>query len=532
MKVKGQIRYYRSTTDNAPLPYAICATDDSAEPKPLILEVSPGAITNLDKAITDTEELANIASEEGLSCLVVRPTGRGPGSLYQNYGEIDVIEVIEDVAKNFVIDRDRISITGTSMGGAAVWYLISHYPDLFAAAAPFCGYCDYRLWEKPDGLHFHMYRWEEFSWKSRSAAFLIENLEHTPVWIVHGEWDRAIGGGVSVEHSRQMASSLESKRFPYIYTEVPCAGHSDSRTPEILAKIVPWLLSKIKLRKPKHVSLTTYSLRHNKSYWIGIEQMEHYGYKASVEAHLSEGGIEISTQNVKAFSVGSISDGRDSTIKIDGVDSGKIDLSERSILVLSQNDTWDNRNLPLHEKHHEISGPIGDLFFNGVVLVPGTAGSAEETHFNTWVAENSARMYRATNGGVHRGGIPGENWVDLPVIPDKDLSENMITSKNLVLYGNHNSNSIVARYRTKLPLRFEGNNIYLAGNNYNADKAAVFAIFPHPENPNGYLAIHAGMEPDAIAWDRFDMNLLPDFVVYARGELLDWGFWGNDWRAQ
>ena len=25
------------------------------------------------------------------------------------------------------------------------------------------------------------------------------------------------------------------------------------------------------------------------------------------------------------------------------------------------------------------------------------------------------------------------------------------------------------------------------------------------------------------------MQLLPDYLVYSEGEVLDWGFWGNDW---
>ena len=28
------------------------------------------------------------------------------------------------------------------------------------------------------------------------------------------------------------------------------------------------------------------------------------------------------------------------------------------------------------------------------------------------------------------------------------------------------------------------------------------------------------------------MQLLPDYLVYAGGEVLDWGFWGNDWGLQ
>ena len=289
MTPRGQILEFRSDVDGALHPCAVCATDDTPEPKPLIIEVSPGAMNDLPGAVALTEEIAGIAAAHGRSCVVLRPTGRGPGSVYQNYGEVDVLEAIEFVASRYAIDRDRITITGASMGGAATWYLASHYPDLFAAAAPFCGYADYRLWEKPGGLTFQMREWEEPSWQARSAALLVENLEHTPVWIVHGEWDRAVGGGVSVEHSRQMAGLLEELRYPFIYTELPETGH-DSRQPDVWERVILWLLDQRKVRDPDHVALATFTLRHRRSYWVAIEQLARYGERALVDAVLSEDG--------------------------------------------------------------------------------------------------------------------------------------------------------------------------------------------------------------------------------------------------
>ncbi|MCZ6635990.1 MAG: hypothetical protein O7G87_21545, partial [bacterium] len=86
----GQLQYFRSDVDGKLHPCAVCATDTSDTPKPLILEVSPGAISNLPGAVSLTEQIAGIAATHHRSCVVLRPTGRGPGSVYQNYGEIDV----------------------------------------------------------------------------------------------------------------------------------------------------------------------------------------------------------------------------------------------------------------------------------------------------------------------------------------------------------------------------------------------------------------------------------------------------------
>ena len=169
MKKRAEIEYYRSVEDANIYPCVVYVSDTTDTQKPLILEVSPGG-TDLELRIKIVEEIAGIAEASGMSCIVARPTGRGSGSVYQNYGEVDVLESIEHLASHLPVDRNRISITGKSMGGAATWYLASHYPDLFSAAAPVCGYCDYRLWEKPGGLTFHMHPWEEPSWRARSAV--------------------------------------------------------------------------------------------------------------------------------------------------------------------------------------------------------------------------------------------------------------------------------------------------------------------------------------------------------------------------
>jgi hypothetical protein len=80
-------------------------------------------------------------------------------------------------------------------------------------------------------------------------------------------------------------------------------------------------------------------------------------------------------------------------------------------------------------------------------------------------------------------------------------------------------------------LEFRDNSLTVNGRAYKGDKVALMAIFPHPENPNRYVAVHGGITPDAVTWgSHFSLNLLPDFIVYNRGDLLDWGFWNNEWK--
>ena len=529
----GQVQYFRSRIDDRLQPCAVCATETADAPLPLIVEVSPGAsAANMQGAVKLTEEIAGIAARHGEACVVLRPTGRGPGSVYQNYGEVDVFEAVEHVRSLYPIDPNRISVTGSSMGGAATWYLISHYADVFAAAAPFCGYCDYRLWEKPGGLTFHMHEWEETSWRSRSAALLVENLEHTPVWIVHGEWDRAVGGGVPVEHSLQMARLLEEKGFPYRLTTVPETGHGCRRA-DIWEETILWLLAQRKERAPRRVSLTAFGLRHNTSYWLRIEQLRTYGERALVEASVGDDGrLLLSTENVQALSLGDVPGDGGCPITIDDQALEGAGDDEWARVERVADGLWHaGADADDGQKRHGVSGPIGDMCHESAVLVPGTAGTEAETFFNQWVARNARGYFASRNGGVHRGGIMGQNSVELPIVSDADLSEEDLRGRNLVLYGTAGSNAVLQRFEGEVPVAFEGDTLRLAGRTYAADGVAALAVFPHPENVERYVAVHGGATPDALTWgSHLDMMLLPDFIVYARGELLDWGFWDNDWH--
>ena len=88
-------------------------------------------------------------------------------------------------------------------------------------------------------------------------------------------------------------------------------------------------------------------------------------------------------------------------------------------------------------------------------------------------------------------------------------------------------------YEGQLPIEFKGKVIRVGGRTYAADDTTVFTVLPHPENPDRCVAVHGGVTDDAITYgSHIDLGLLPDYIVYSKGQLLDWGFWGNDWKAQ
>lgn len=76
---------------------------------------------------------------EDANSLVVTPDGRGESTWYVGKGQVDFLEVWNDVHRLVNIDRNREYIAGHSMGGWASWLLPVLYPDRFAAAFPASG---------------------------------------------------------------------------------------------------------------------------------------------------------------------------------------------------------------------------------------------------------------------------------------------------------------------------------------------------------------------------------------------------------
>jgi len=70
---------------------------------------------------------------------VITVSPQCPEELFWSALPREIYQVIEEAATRYNVDRDRISITGLSMGGFGTWEMICTYPDLFAAAAPVCG---------------------------------------------------------------------------------------------------------------------------------------------------------------------------------------------------------------------------------------------------------------------------------------------------------------------------------------------------------------------------------------------------------
>lgn len=63
-----------------------------------------------------------------------------PGTDWEPYSA-DIMELLETVITEYGADRNRVSVTGFSLGGVGCFCMLVDYPDYFSAAMPFAAKC-------------------------------------------------------------------------------------------------------------------------------------------------------------------------------------------------------------------------------------------------------------------------------------------------------------------------------------------------------------------------------------------------------
>lgn len=126
--------------------------------------------------------------------------------------DLDVlINLLDEIEARYDVDRDRVYLTGLSMGGYGTWALGSRYPDRFAAIVPICG-----------GGTLPM-------------AFGLANV---PVWAFHGGKDQT----VPAEESQQMVELINKRGGNAKLTIYPDAGHDSWTETYDNPELYDWLL--------------------------------------------------------------------------------------------------------------------------------------------------------------------------------------------------------------------------------------------------------------------------------------------------
>lgn len=158
------------------LQYVVHFPEDFAKDKkyPVILQLMGAGSRGDDINVVRSSLLFTAAESFHLNAVIFAP---------QCYADswFDIFEQLMDFVKYVIgrayVDKDRIYLMGSSMGGYAVWQLAMFRPEWFAAIVPICG----------GGMYWNAAR-----------------LKHMGVWAFHGSEDPV----VLCEESRKMVDSI------------------------------------------------------------------------------------------------------------------------------------------------------------------------------------------------------------------------------------------------------------------------------------------------------------------------------------
>jgi predicted peptidase len=129
-----------------------------------------------------------------------------------------VLDLIEALGNQYRIDKDRIYLTGLSMGGYGTWDLISRRPELFAAAIPICGGGD------------------------PAPATQLAKLS---IWAFHGDADPL----VPIARTRDMIAALKEAGGQPKLTEYKGVSHDAWTTTYKNSEVLDWLFEQKKGRR-------------------------------------------------------------------------------------------------------------------------------------------------------------------------------------------------------------------------------------------------------------------------------------------
>jgi len=132
---------------------------------------------------------------------------------------VEVLDaLLDDVASRVKADRDRIVVTGLSMGGFGTWNLATAYPDRFAAIAPICG---------------------------GGNPLEAGKLRGVPVWVFHGAKDPV----VPLKSSQDMVDALKACGGNVRFTVYPDADHDSWTATYDNPEFWDWMLKQKRISK-------------------------------------------------------------------------------------------------------------------------------------------------------------------------------------------------------------------------------------------------------------------------------------------
>lgn len=189
----------------------LVVTPDKYDPKreyPLLIFLHGRGEQGEDVELLKFHGPYEMVEKLGLELIIVAPQ-----SPKDQRWDIDMLSAfVDDVIAKYPIDKNRVYLTGLSMGGEGAWRLAIHRPETFAAVVPICGV---------------------------SAPSQAARIRDVPIWVFHGAKDPV----VPVRETTRMVDALKAAGSNVRVTVYEDEGHLSWKPAYNDPKLYEWLMS-------------------------------------------------------------------------------------------------------------------------------------------------------------------------------------------------------------------------------------------------------------------------------------------------
>ena len=477
---------------------------------------------------------------------IVSPTNRRPyGFDWEDWGRIDAMEVYDIALKTLNINRDRIYLTGHSMGGHGTWQLGALYPDKFAAIGPSAGWISFFTYAvrpgnaNPDEMEKMIMR----AMGTSDTYALSENYKQEGIYIIHGGAD----DNVPPSESRNMVENLKKFHKDFVYYEQPGAAHWWDNSDEDGADCVDWpplfdffarhaLPAKDMVRE---LSFTTANPEvSSKDQWISIISQNEQLKMSKANFRIDPGKNRFigTTENVHQLGIDCTVADLKRPILFD-IDGQKINYdgsndNRTSVLFEKKGNEWgiiDKINMAY--KNPNRYGTFKSAINHNVVFVYGTRGNKEENEWSFNKARYDAELFWYQGNG------------SIKVISDKELTASGVKENNYVIYGNAETNAAWNILLKNSPVQVYKGKVKIGAKEYKGKDLAC--VFVRPIEGSGINSVGvvagSGIEGMKLTDRRGYLqpgSAFPDLMLL-NGEIaekgvegiLAAGFFGLDWSV-
>lgn len=532
-------RAYRSEVDGSVQPYGLIIPQNYDPSKQTRLDVvlhgstRPVGMSELRYVMPFDEGDTGGNGPTDHDYIELYPLGRVE-NCYRWAGETDVFEAIEDVCRNYNIDRNRIVLRGMSMGASGTWHLGLKHPDVFVALGPYCGYVDTHRFSETPGMNFvkvgPLPEVQELGLHMLDSVDYAANAGVVPCIAAIGENDPFFQAHVI------MGEAFKREGIPFTNLISPGTAHvQEPKTwAEQMRQIGEYAQRGLD-RHPKHVRFVTWTLKYSRCHWVEVLGLGRHYHRAEIIADRNSDGIDIKEPaNITRFALYESS----RTVRIgaatvripDGADA------RRGLVFEKHRAGWrytgPHDNWRASGKRPGIQGPIDDAFTRRFLCVRGTDKPWSATI--DFFANLKLKSFQDDWRRFFRG--------ELLVKDDTAVTAEDLKTCNLILFGDPGSNRLIREAMPRMPVGWTKTQVSVGKLSLPSENTMPAFIAPSPFSRDHYVVVNSGHTFGEAELNRLNYLLFPrlgDWALYFVGRgrtdpamVVRAGYFDENWMAR